>query len=177
MRDDKFNVSYISTTMKMRDEKVHQIINLKKQKDFVHQKKTETNDFNCGFPLIVLIRDSFVLSANTKIIIEDFKNLEDLFDFSNLDEINEIFSNRNKKLIGKFKIETPKNAWIDEFVCRRKKIYALKCGVDSKKKSKGVSKSYSKDIKIDEKKCLDGGKYQEECNKHNILSLNHEMHL
>ena len=44
--------------------------------------------------------DSFVLSVNTKDIIKDLKNLEDIFDFSNLDENHEIFSNRNKKLIG-----------------------------------------------------------------------------
>ena len=51
--------------------------------------------------------DSFVLSVNTKDIIKDLKNLEDIFDFSNLDENHELFSNKNKKVIGKFKIETP----------------------------------------------------------------------
>ena len=38
-----------------------------------------------------------------------------------------------KKLIGKFKIETPKNIWIDEFICLRSKMYAFKYGDDSKK--------------------------------------------
>ena len=52
--------------------------------------------------------DSFVLSVNTKDIIEDLKILEDIFDFSNIDEHHELFSNKNKKVIGKFKIETPK---------------------------------------------------------------------
>ena len=52
--------------------------------------------------------DSFVLSVNTKGIIKDLKKFEDIFDFSNLDEIHDLFSNRNKKVIGKFKIETPK---------------------------------------------------------------------
>ena len=51
--------------------------------------------------------DSFVLSVNTKDIIKDLKNLEDIFDFSNLDKNNELFSNENKKVIGFFKIETP----------------------------------------------------------------------
>ena len=49
--------------------------------------------------------ESFVLSVKTKDII---KNLEDIFNFSNLDENHELFSKKNKKLIGKFKIETPK---------------------------------------------------------------------
>ena len=61
--------------------------------------------------------DSFVLSVNTKDIIEDLKNLEDIFDFSNLDENHDIFSNKNKKLFGKFQLQTPKINWIDEFVC------------------------------------------------------------
>ena len=107
--------------------------------------------------------DSFVLSVNTKDIIKDLKNLEDIFDFSNLDKNHELFS--KKKVIGKIKIETPKNTWIDEFVCLRSKMYAFKCGNDSKNKLKGVSKSHSKNIKFEEyKKCLDGEEYQRECN-------------
>ena len=66
--------------------------------------------------------ESFILSVNTNNIIRDLKNLEDIFDFSNLDKNNELFSNENKKVIGKFKIETPKNIWIDEFVCLRSKM-------------------------------------------------------
>ena len=61
--------------------------------------------------------DVFVLSLKTEDIIKDLKNLEDLFDSSNLDENNELFSNKNKEVIGKFKIETLKIFWIVEFVC------------------------------------------------------------
>ena len=75
---------------------------------------------------------SFVISVNTKDIIKDLKNLEDKFDFSNLDKNHELFSNKNKKVIGKFKTETPKNIWIDEFICLRSKMYAFKCGDDRK---------------------------------------------
>ena len=53
--------------------------------------------------------DSFVSTVNAKDIIKDLKDFEDLFDFSNLNENHELFSNKNKKVIGKFKIETPKN--------------------------------------------------------------------
>ena len=40
--------------------------------------------------------DSFVLSVNTKDSIKDLKNLEDIFDFSNLDKNHELFSNKKK---------------------------------------------------------------------------------
>ena len=45
--------------------------------------------------------ENFVLSVNTKDIIKDLKNLEDIFDFSNLDKNHELFSNKNKKVIDK----------------------------------------------------------------------------
>ena len=119
--------------------------------------------------------DAFVLSLKTQDVMKDLKNLE-IFDFSNIDENHEIISNKSKKEFGKFKIETPKNIWIDEFVYLRSKMYAFKCGNDSKNKLKGVSKSQSKDIKFEEyKKGLDGEKYQPECNNSIIRSINHEM--
>ena len=47
--------------------------------------------------------DGFVLSVNTKDIIKDLKNLEDIFDFSNLYESHELSNNENKQIIGKYK--------------------------------------------------------------------------
>ena len=79
------------------------------------------------------------------------KNLEDIFDFSNLDENHDRYGNKNKKIFGKFKIETPKNIWIDEFVCLRSKAYSLECkdNTESKNKMKGISKSQSKHFKFE----------------------------
>ena len=100
--------------------------------------------------------DSFVLNVSIKDIIKDLKNLEGMFVSSNLNENHELLSNKNKKVIGKFKIETPKNFWIDEFVRLRSKMCAFKCD-DNKIKLKDVSKSQSKRIKFEEhKKCLHG---------------------
>ena len=83
-----------------------------------------------------------------------------------------------KKVIGKFKKETPKIIWIDEFIALRSKCYAFRCGDDSKNKLKGISRPYSKNIKFDEyKKCLDGEEYQQECDNYIIRSLNREMYL
>ena len=104
--------------------------------------------------------DSFVLSIETQNIINNLKNLEDLIDFSNLNKNLELFSNKNKKVVSKFKLETPEIIWIDEFVALRSKCYAFKCGNNSKNKLKGISKSYSRNIKFDEyKKCLYGEEY------------------
>ena len=52
--------------------------------------------------------DSFVLSVNTEDIINDLKNLKDTFDFGNLDKSHEVYSTKNKKVIGKFRKEAPK---------------------------------------------------------------------
>ena len=83
-------------------------------------------------------------------------------------------------MIVKFKIETPKNIWIDEFVCLRSKAYSFKCKNEdeSKNKRKGISKSQSKHNKFEEyKKCSDGMGYQNECKNYILRSINHEMHL
>ena len=111
--------------------------------------------------------DGMFLSMKTKDIIKDLKNLEDIFDFSNLDKNHELYSERNKKIIGKFKIETPKNIWIDKFVCFRSKAYSFKCkdNKEDKNKIKELSKSQSKHIKFEEYyNCLFGKEYQKECN-------------
>ena len=123
--------------------------------------------------------DGMFLSMETKDIIKDLKNLEDFFDFSNLDENHELFSNRNKKMISKFKIETPKKIWIDEFLCLRSKAYSFKCKNNDENKNKmiGISKYQSKHIKFEEYyNCLFGGKYNKESNKYILRSINHEMH-
>ena len=120
--------------------------------------------------------DSFVKSVNTKDIIKDIKNLEDMFKCSNLDGNHELISYKNKKLIGFIKIEIAKNIWIAEFFCLRSKMYAFFCRDDSKNKLKGLSKTQSKHIKFEEyKTCLDGGEYQKGNNNYILRSINHEM--
>ena len=123
--------------------------------------------------------DSFVLSVSTKHIIKDLQNLEDIFDFSNLSDNHELISNKkNNKVIGKFKIETPQIIWIYEFVCLTSKMYAFKCGDDSKNNLKGISKSQSKHIKFEEyEKRLDGEEYQRESKDFILRSINHETYL
>ena len=96
--------------------------------------------------------DGMILSMKIKDIIKDLKNSENIFDFSNLYENHELYTNKNKKVTGKFKIETPKKIWIDEFVCLRSKAYSFKCknNDENKNKIKGISKSQSKHTKFEE---------------------------
>ena len=84
--------------------------------------------------------DSLVSSIKSSNIIKNLQNLEDILDSSNLNKNRELFSNKSKKVIGKFKREIHKNIWIDEFICLRGKAYWFKCGIDSKIKLKGISK-------------------------------------
>ena len=122
--------------------------------------------------------DSFVLSVNTKYISKDLKNSEDIFDFSNLYKSHELFSYKNKKVVGFFKTQTPKSIWIAEFVCQRSEMYAFKCGDDSKNKLKGISKSQSKNFNFEKYyNCLFHGEYQPECDNYIIRSINHQMYL
>ena len=93
-----------------------------------------------------------ILSMKTPTIIKDLKKLKDIFDFSNLDEKHELYGNKNKKVIGKLKIETPRSIWKDELVCLRSKAYSFKCkdNIESKNYLKGISKSQSKHINFEE---------------------------
>ena len=122
--------------------------------------------------------DGMILSMKTENIIKDLKNLEEIFDFSNLDENHELFSNKNKKVVGKFKNECPRNIWIEELACLRSRAYSFKCknNDENKNKIKGISKSQSKHIKFEEfYNCLFGREYQKECDNYIIRSLSHEM--
>ena len=83
--------------------------------------------------------DSFVLSTETQNINSNLKNFEDLIDFSKLNKNHERFSNKNRKVVGKFKIETPEYIWIDDFVFLRSKVYSFKSGNKNINKLKGIS--------------------------------------
>ena len=124
--------------------------------------------------------DGMILNLRTENIIKDLKNLEDIFDFYNLDKNHELYSDKEKKVIGIFKRETPKKVFIDEVVCLRSKAYSFRCkdNIESKNKIKGISKSQLKHIKFEEYyNCSFGGEYQMECDNYIIRSLNHEMYL
>ena len=84
--------------------------------------------------------DSNMICLNTKDIIKELRSFGNLFDFSNLNENHQLFTNKYEKVTVEFKIETPKIVCIDEFNCLRSKMYAIKGGDSSKNKKKCFSK-------------------------------------
>ena len=99
-----------------------------------------------------------------------------MFDFSNLSREHKLFNEEKKKVVGKFKIETPRSIWIDEFVCLRSKAYAYRCGSESCNKLKGISKSQNKNFKFEEYyNCLFGGDYRREDENYVIRSIDHDL--
>ena len=113
---------------------------------------------------------------NTKDIIKEGRNLEDLFDFTVLDRKHEFFSNKNKKVVRKFNIKTPKNIWTVEFICLRSKTFTFNYGDYHKNNLKCFSETQTKHIKFEEnEKCLHGEQYQRECNKSFFKLIDHEI--
>ena len=121
---------------------------------------------------------SFVLSKTTQNIINDSRNLEVIFDFSNLDKNHEICNNKNKRVVGKFKIEGPINNWKDEFIALRSKGYSFKCNNKNTNILRCFSKYQSKNIKFEEYYfCLFGQEYQKQCDNYIFCARNCEMYL
>ena len=72
------------------------------------------------------------------------KNLEIVFDCSNLDGKHELFNNKNKKVVGNFKLETSKSFWIEKVIALRSKTCSFKRNDKITNKKKNISKSQSK---------------------------------
>ena len=74
-----------------------------------------------------------------------------------------------------FKIEIPRNFFIDEFICLRSKASSSKCGSDEKR-LKVISKSQSKSIDFERYyKCFYRKKYDKECDKYVLKSNIRDM--
>ena len=95
---------------------------------------------NCT--LLFTDTDSFCYAVATRDMYCDMAEDEQLFDTSDYDKSHFLFSNNNKKVIGKMKDET-KGIPIEEFVGLRSKMYSIKCGGLKKqmRTAKGIKKS------------------------------------
>ena len=122
------------------------------------------------------------MSIKTSDIVTDLSNLQEqykMFDFSNLNKDNNLFSNEFKKIPGYLKIETPRSLYIDKFVCLRSKCYAYLTKLDGyNNKFKGIVKGYKKEITFDQYySCLKNQTYDKTCKQFCIRSHDHNMYL
>ena len=83
--------------------------------------------------------DSIVLGKNTTDIIKELQTLNVLFDFSHVVENHELFGDKNKKVIERFEIESPKSIGIDEFIRLPSKAYSKDCNDKNTNKLKSIS--------------------------------------
>ena len=91
-----------------------------------------------------------------------------------IEKKHELFSNKNKKNIGKLRTKTRAKVFIDEFICCRKKAYSFLCVSDDKNKLKGISRSQSEKKKFKENYIYAyGKKHQREGDNHVIRSIIH----
>lgn len=88
--------------------------------------------------------DSLILLIETEDLVEDMRQQQDQYDTSNYPTNHPLFSNVNKKVVGKFKDETG-GKMMREFVGLRSKMYAYDCeDGDLCKRAKGVQGSVLK---------------------------------
>ncbi|CAC5362594.1 unnamed protein product [Mytilus coruscus] len=109
--------------------------------------------------LIASDTDSIFLNIKTEDIYEDMKKIEDELDTSGYPKDHPLYSEKNKKVIGKFKDEL-NGKIMNEIVYLRSKAYSFTFvdlnQIKEEKKLKGIGKTtITKDIKFDDyKDCL-----------------------
>ena len=128
--------------------------------------------------LLCLDTDSFIFSFQPiKSLIEGLKHFKEDFDFSDLDPSHKLYSEANKKVIGKMKLKTAPELDLDEAVFLRSESYSLNIKQNnSHSKHKGVQ-DHNKYTLEDYKYCSEnneikyGVKYSFRSNKHEITMV------
>jgi len=109
--------------------------------DFFYELKKQ---YGSKCELLYTDTDSLLVEIATEDVYEDMKNNMDLYDTSDYPKDHPLYSNVNKKVLGKMKDEcagTP----IAECVCLRPKMYSIMMADEVNiKKAKGVKKSVVK---------------------------------
>ena len=141
--------------------------------DYYYYMKEKYQD---NIKLVYGDTDSQILEIKTDDVYLDMKNDEDLYDFSDYPKNHMLYSDKNKKVLGKMKDENCGKI-MTEFVGLRSKLYAYKVEDNAEyKKAKGVKKSVVKRCKFQEYyDCLfkDINIYKQQCT---IRSVNHQIY-
>ena len=119
--------------------------------------------------------DSLVLSITTKDVYKDLEGIIDEMDTSDYPKNHFLYSETNKKVIGKFKDELNGKV-MEEIICIKSKAYSFTVGKEKEehKKLKGISRTtVNNDISFkDYKKCL----YNVEMQLNTMYRLNSSNH-
>ena len=132
------------------------ILDLSKYHMYDFHYNTMKPKYGNNIELLMTDTDSLVYKVETEDFYKDMYYMKEHFDMSEYDKCNPIYDCSNKKVVGKFKDETPLST-ITEFVGVRSKCYAFKKDDnDVSKKLKGITKSVvKKKIDIEDyKKCV-----------------------
>ena len=119
--------------------------------------------------------DSFILQVETDDIYKDIKDNQSQYDTSNYNNKHFLFSNENKKVLGKFKDELG-GVPISEYVGLRPKMYSVITKEEEIRKAKGIKKNVVKNQITHENylDCLFEGKtFKHQMNM--LRSYNHQI--
>ena len=94
--------------------------------------------------------DSFVLSIRTQNKVKTWKILNNYRIAGTWEKITNYSVIKIKKVVSKFKTETPKNIWVDKFIAFRSKACSFKCNNEITKKMKSFLNLFSKHKKMEE---------------------------
>ena len=120
--------------------------------------------------------DSFILHVETDDVYKDIKDNQSQYDTSNYNNKHFLFSNENKKVLGKFKDELG-GVPISEYVGLRPKMYSVITKEEEIRKAKGIKKNVVKDQITHENylDCLFEGKtFKHQMNM--LRSYNHQIY-
>ena len=133
-------------------------------------------DYKEKAKLLFTDTDSLCYLIHTNDFYNDMKKNLNLYDTSNYDTNHELYSNKNKKVIGLMKDEA-NGIPIQEFVGLRAKLYSYKLLDNEFKKAKGVSKTaINKSITIEDYKKALFEKKDIYKSMYTIQSKNHELY-
>ena len=116
------------------------ILDLSKMTMYNFHYKYIKSKYNEKAKLLFTDTDSLCYQIDTHDVYVDMRENSHIFDTSNFPTDHFLFSDKNKKVPGKFKDECP-NAPPREFVGLKPKMYSLDLGASEKKVAKGVNRS------------------------------------
>ena len=120
--------------------------------------------------------DSLCYHIKNKDPFEYMYENKNLFDLSDYPEDNKLHDKTNKKIIGKFKDESPNNV-ITEFCGLRSKLYAYSCNNDElTMKCKGVKKCVMKNLRLETYKTVLFNRTNETVKQTGFRSYNHNVY-